>query len=324
MQPVLKKRISFAFRLAAAVYLIGALVGGYLCSEVLAGVEATFLYTLSNFNGRVPLNWAKIDVDEATDEIYVADTRGGEVRIFNEKGMEIYRFGDDNGLGTILDVAVEDNGDILVLSRNMADHTIVRCNFKGEPLSMVEFKNLPAEFSDFMPNSMVLRHGQLYLMDKMSLRLVVTDLDGNFKTGYDIASLINIDENKRSSSEIGGFSVDRAGDMLFTIPVLFRAFKLTPDRNVTAFGRPGSAPGRFGVVGGIVADDQGYYYVADRLKSVVIIFDKDFNFQSEFGYRGIKPQNLIGPRDLGLGKEGRLYVSQLSSRGISVFKLTYK
>jgi len=73
-----------------------------------------------------------------------------------------------------------------------------------------------------------------------------------------------------------------------------------------------------------VADDQGYYYVADRLKSVVLIFDKDFNFQTEFGYRGFKPQNLIGPRNLGLDQNGRLYVSQLSNRGVSVFKITYK
>ena len=112
--------------------------------------------------------------------------------------------------------------------------------------------------------------------------------------------------------------------MLFTVPVLFRAYKLTPDHKLSGFGRPGSAPGRFNVVGGIVADDQGYYYVADRLKSAILVFDKDFKFQIEFGYRGIKPHNLIGPKNLGLDNEGKLYVSQLSSKGVSVFKITHK
>jgi hypothetical protein len=64
--------------------------------------------------------------------------------------------------------------------------------------------------------------------------------------------------------------------------------------------------------------------VADRLKSAVLIFDKNFKFVREFGYRGSKPDNLAGPRDLGLDAEGRLYVSQLASRGVSVFKITYK
>lgn len=318
-------RISPAIKLIGAVFLAGVMFGGLVCTEALAGIEATYLYNLSNFNGRVPSFWAQIDVDEETNEIYVADTRGGDIRIFNDQGMEIFRFGDDGSLGSILDVAVEPNGDILVLSRTITRHTaIIRCNFKGEPLTTIDLKNLPADFSEFAPDSMILRHAQLYLMDKTSLRLAVTDLDGNFKTGYDIAALSNIAEDKRYSSEIGGFSVDRDGNMLFTVPVLFRALKLTPDGKVSGFGRPGSAPGRFGVIGGIVADDQGYYYVADRLKSVVLIFDKDFTFQTEFGYRGRKPQNLIGPRNLGLDQNGRLYVSQLSNRGVSVFKITYK
>jgi hypothetical protein len=64
--------------------------------------------------------------------------------------------------------------------------------------------------------------------------------------------------------------------------------------------------------------------VSDRLKSAVLIFDKNFKFVKEFGYRGRKPHNLISPRDLSLDAKGRLYVSQLSSRGVSVFKITYK
>ena len=64
--------------------------------------------------------------------------------------------------------------------------------------------------------------------------------------------------------------------------------------------------------------------MADRLKSAVLIFDRDFQFQLEFGYRGIRPENLIGPRNLALDAKGRLYVSQLGGRGISVFKITHK
>ena len=114
------------------------------------------------------------------------------------------------------------------------------------------------------------------------------------------------------------------GDIYFTVPVLFTAYKLSPDGNLAGFGKPGSAPGRFNNLGGIVADDEGNIYVADRLKSVVIIFDKDFNFINEFGYRGRRPYNLISPNYLGLDAEGRLYVSQLASLGVSVFKIIYQ
>ncbi len=33
-------------------------------------VDTAFLYTLSNFNGSVSSNWAKIHVDEQRNEIY--------------------------------------------------------------------------------------------------------------------------------------------------------------------------------------------------------------------------------------------------------------
>ena len=105
--------------------------------------------------------------------------------------------------------------------------------------------------------------------------------------------------------------------------VLFAAFRLSPDGNISGFGRPGSAPGSFNLVGDIVADDQGYYYVADRLKSAVLIFDQDFKFIKDFGYRGILPDNLIGPNYLVLDTKGRLYVSQLKNRGVSVFKISH-
>jgi DNA-binding beta-propeller fold protein YncE len=307
-----------------AIFLLGIVFFGIVSTDAVAEIETSFLYNLSNFDGPVPFNWAKIQVDEDRNEIYVADTRGGEIRIFNENGMEIYRFGDDGSLGTILDVAVKNDGNILVLSRKTAKTSVVLCNFKGVPISTLELIKLPPDYSDFSPNRMVYKHEQLYLLNKGSLKLAVTDPTGIFKTGYDIGSLINVEEEKRAATEIGGFSVDRKKNMLFTVPVLFSAFKLTPDGKITGFGRPGSAPGRFGIVGGIVADDKGYYYVADRLKSVVIVFDKDLKFQTEFGYRGIKPDNLIGPRNLELDKKGKLYVSQLSSRGISVFKIIYK
>ena len=80
--------------------------------------------------------------------------------------------------------------------------------------------------------------------------------------------------------------------------MLFKAFQLSPDKKLASFGRSGSAPGRFGVVAGIVTDSRGNVLVADKLKSVVMVFDKNFDFLTEFGYRGSRPENLVVPDDL--------------------------
>jgi hypothetical protein len=284
-------------------------------------VEPVFLYTLSNFAGPIPYTWANIHFDQQRNEIYAVDTREGDIRIFNEKGMEIYRFGDDGSLGPVVDVVVQKDGKILVLSKSSMWSSLVICNFRGERLSELQFKNFPPDFSSFLPDQIALRNHQLYLLDSMSMRIAVTDENGLFQNGYDLVSLLDLEEKKRGQVGAGGFSVDPDGNMLFTVPVLFAAYKLLPDGTIRGFGRPGSAPGSFGIVGGIVSDDRGYYYVADRLKCAVLVFDQDFKFQSEFGYRGPRPENLIGPRHLALDGKGRLYVSQLKNRGISVFRV---
>lgn len=315
---------SFINRLWAAVTIAVLVCTALPAAMAAAEVRPTFLFKLSDFDGPVPFKTARIFVDNQRNEIYVADTRQGEIRIFNEQGMEVYRFGDDGSLGLMIDIAVTKNGEILILTRYDYKPVIVRCDFKGRPLDRLRIENLPSEFAGFLPNKLSYWNDQVYLLDTISLRLAVTDTSGNFKKGYDIAPMIQIEEKKRQGTEIAGFSVDPHGNILFTIPVIFAAFKLTPEGEIVRFGDPGSAPGRFGVVVDIVADAQGYYYVADRLKSVVLIFDPQLKFQTEFGYRGRKLHNLISPGELGLDAQGRLYVSQLGNQGVSVFKITHQ
>jgi DNA-binding beta-propeller fold protein YncE len=109
--------------------------------------------------------------------------------------------------------------------------------------------------------------------------------------------------------------------MLFTVPVLFAAFVVSPQGEVRSFGRVGSGPGMFGIVSDIVSDDRGNYLVADKLRSVVMIFDATFGFIQEFGYLTTRPDGLIRPSRLAVSGSGRLYVTQMRHNGISVFDL---
>jgi len=315
------------YKMVIIISIISIISVELLSNDVMAEVETSFLFRLSNFNGPIHYNWASIVVDVERNEVYITGTGTRGVRVFNDYGMEIYRFDDDDHLNSAVDLAVKEDGKILVLSRNSLGSSVFLYNFRGEYLSDLEFKNFPPDLSDFDADRLVYREGLLYLLDSNSMRIVVTDADCSFRNGYDLRPLTEpfiSEKNKGRDAGVGGFSVDHEGNMLFTIPSYFLAFKLSPDRQIAAFGRPGSAPGRFGIAGGIVADDRNRYYVADRLRSVVMIFDEDFTFLEEFGYRGYRNDNLISPNDLALDPKGRLYISQLRNRGVSVFQITYK
>ena len=291
-----------------------------------AGVKSTYLYSLANFHGKLPYNEVRVRVDRLRDEVYVVER--GIVRVFNDSGMEFFSFGENPELGSIYDLAVDERGDVSLLSFDLTHPEaprffLIHCNYRGDMKEKRTVTGLPAEFSGFFPNYMFYRDGRFLFLSSSGMKVVVTDRNGVFQKGYDLADILGVPEKDRPDTEILGFDLDAEGNMLFTVPVLFKAYVVTPDGKLAgSFGKAGSAPGLFGIVSGITRDDRGNFLVVERLRSVVMIFDKDFRFLQEFGYRGKKPGNLIRPNELALGNAGKLYVTQVRNRGVSVFNVT--
>jgi DNA-binding beta-propeller fold protein YncE len=303
-----------------------------------AGMRASFRFPLSNFSGPVPSQWAKLAVDLERNEIYALNQRGNDIRIFNENGMETFVFGD--GYANAADIAIGHDGDIWILTTGYQSAAVHLLTYRGEHVAELELKNIPAKFSEFIADRLVYKNRSLYLVDSDALLVIVVDERGYFEAGHDLNAPVKPQitrENRKREIEstdwkkkqlemieLNGFSVDNGGNMYFTIPVLFSAYRLSPQGHVSQFGRPGSAPGKFGVVAGIAVDGEGNVYVADRLRSVVLVFDRYFRFQGEFGYRGDRPANLIVPDDLAIDSNGNVYVGQAANRGVSVFKVKHE
>lgn len=288
-------------------------------------VRVSYLYNLANFNGIIPYNDVNVRVDRDRDEVYVVEK--GIVRIYNNRGMELFWFGDDPQLYLIYDLAIDKKGDIFLLSYDLISpkgpkYYFIHCNYRGEAKEKISLTGLPPSFSDFFPNRLLYRDGNFFFLDGFKLKAIVADRNGVFLKGYDLTNIFEIPDKDRPNVDIFGFNLDSDGNMLFTVPVLFKAFVVSPDGNMMAsFGRAGSAPGMFGIVSAIAQDDHGNYLVVEQLRSVVMIFNKDFQFLHEFGYRGNKPWNLIRPNELAVGESGRIYVTQVRDRGVSVFSL---
>jgi hypothetical protein len=296
------------------VVLTTAWLGG---AQPARAVTFEYVHRLSTLDGFVPFSGARITYDDAARELFVYSE--GRVRIFNESGMEIFSTGDTPEVGHVVSAAALENGDLLALSYRYGKPLLLRCNFRGELLRELALSGLPAELGDFRAHVLRHRAGRIYLADLARMRIVVADLEGRFEKAFDAAALLDVAE-KREQVGLKGFNVDPAGNMLFTSQPLFRAYVLTLDGKLTAFGQRGSAAGKFNVVGGIAADERGYHYVTDLLKSSVLVFDADLKFVTEFGARGDDPGNLNSPVDVAAGN-GMVFVSQLGRRGVSVFRL---
>ena len=288
-----------------------------------AATGVSHAYNLADFTGTVPFSHVGLSVDRSQGEVTVLNAN--TVHIFNDSGMETFQFEIDPApFGTIVGLTADVNGDLLGIgyaNDGSGAWSLERFSYRGEPRGHVPLAGLPEPFQSIQPNAIFLHADSLYLISRTQMLMVVTDRKGTFLRGLDLGALIEVPEKDRATTEISGISIDEAGAVLFTVPVQFRAFVVTPDGRVESFGRVGSAPGQFGVVSGIARDGQGRYLVADKLRSVVMVFDRSYRFVTEFGFLGMGAENLVRPDQLALGAGGKLYVTQLYKRGVSVFTL---
>lgn len=316
--------VAAGLRLFCALLVFGVVVQP---STAAAAVDVKFQHQLANFTSVPGFQSVNLSADEEHKEVFVTDLTSGDVRIFNQYGMEEYRFGKEEGLPAPLDTVVTEDGDIYLLAGAEAGTKILHCNFRGEARGELSLQGLPAEFVDFRAGRLVYSQGLFYLCDLSRMKVVMVDRQGRFRSGVDLLAAVrsefpDLPPARFGNLEAGGFGVDAKGKILFTISELFAAFVVAPDGTARAFGRKGSVPGRFAVVKGIAADDRGFIYVADILRSVVLVFDPSLQFVTEFGGRGFSPGSLVGPSQLAVCGN-MLYVSQLRSRGVSAFLLRY-
>jgi hypothetical protein len=277
--------------------------------------EARHLFDIATQTGAATSTWAALAYDRAHDELFAAF--GGQVHIYNSAAMESYTFGGDGDLGLVLRLGLLESGEMLLFSTMDGRRSIIRADFRGEPLGPWEAKPIPAAFAGFEPDRIVVQGGKVYLVQTGRMRVVVADLDGKVERSVDLDRVVRA-KDPEIKTGMNGFWVDEGGNFYFTMPYAFTAFVLSPSGDLRQFGTRGSSPGKFNIVGAVATDEQGNIFVLDRLRSVVMVFDPTLAFLGEFGYRGDGPDNLISPYELVVGN-GKIFVSQARERGVKVF-----
>jgi len=308
----------------------------------LAGAQASYMYKLSDFQGPVSSLWARITVDSELGEVYSLNQKDKAIQIFNETAMQIFGFGEDLPLATASDICSGSFGDMYVVF-NRPSNRILQLDYKGDIIREIIPTNLPDNFQPFQADFLDYKNGSFYLAASEAMQVVVLSQNGEFQKGYDFRSVITEqllaeqqqgdlskgqlkkledDLKAMQNAAFGGFAVDSNDNLYFTAASLFSAFRCNPSGTLEQFGVPGGAVSKFGVVAGIQADSKGNIYISDRLRCVVLVFDKNFEFLTEFGYRGGAPQNLIVPDDIAIDEQNnKIYVSQAANLGVSVFSL---
>jgi hypothetical protein len=313
----------------ARVWKLGclAVLAVHLGARAEGEFRATFGFVLADFTGPVPFGDAPMASDPASGEVLVA--RGRDVEVFNEQGMQVFRLRSPYHLATVLDLAVEPDGQVITLARDLDAPgdlpriVMTRHDFRGVPLAEIEISGAPPPFDGLLPNRVFSVENGLVFANTSRMRVVRTRRDGTFEKGLDLAEILEIDEEDREAVEITGLDVDPTGRMLLTCAVMFRVFEISPEGVLVAsWGEAGSARGTFGVTAGITRDGRGRTYVADKNRGVIMVFDPAHRLLEEFAGEGVHFLRL--PSRLLVDAAGRLHVTQVGNRGVWVFDIRPK
>lgn len=273
-------------------------------------VRLEYLHELTTPTAKVTLAWPRLTWDPEAHELYMTSNRG--VEIFNPSGVEVYRFAVGQSLGQVTHAIPAPDGEILLATVQDGKRVLVRCDFRGRPIGEVALK-LPPDLAEFTYSDVQRVGDKLYFFDPKLFRVVRTTLDAAFDGLVDFRRSIEADGTPAADLEPGGFWVDAKGTVYVGFPLLFHVAVMDPDGAARGFGQKGSVPGKFNVIAAVAADEDGYVYVADILKSAVQVFDSKFRFVGMIS-------GLILPGGLAYG-DGRLYVAQGGTAGIAVFRV---
>jgi hypothetical protein len=111
------------------------------------------------------------------------------------------------------------------------------------------------------------------------------------------------------------------GRLLLPVPGDRQVIVLSAEGQLeTAFGTPGGTRGRLAFPIGVAFCPDGGIAVLDKMRHVILLYDEQHRFVSEFGDFGMGPADLYYPAALASTEDGRIYVVQGFEGRIHVFR----
>lgn len=246
--------------------------------------------------------------------IYVADSRGASVVVFDEKARSVGYLGDtvQGRLSLPIDVAVASDGSAFVSDAQLK--RVFRYDASGRLKTAIGNKE---DFTN--PAGIALNEelGRLYVVDSVGHSVRVYSMNGEF--------LFRFGANGGGDGKFNfpsNIAIDRRnGNIWIADTMNFRVQLFDKDgKFLRKFGYAGDVPGSFSRPKGIGVDSEGHVYVADAAFNNVQIFDENGRLLLFFGGPGNGRAEFWSPAGLYIDPKDRIYVVDALRAKVEIFQ----
>jgi DNA-binding beta-propeller fold protein YncE len=290
---------------------LAACLAGAAAALPAAGAELRFVQRLAlpaTFD--LPGYAQALTADPHTGELFVCDSMGNRILIFDPQGTFRYQIPGGRVFDAPQDVAVDPDGYLLVLAYRRERPVLLELDFDGAfrreiALALPEGSAAPAIGSIALSP----RGDRIYALDEAQQRLWMSDRDGRVTGSVDLA----VTEPDGTPVERFFGRVDVSGEtVLVVVASDGAALLLDLDGNRRgSVGEHGTAPCQLGSPRAAALTAAGQVVFVDHQRMKILLWDPATNLcLGEFYGMGSAPGYFYYPRDVALGPEGRLYVAQ--------------
>jgi hypothetical protein len=253
----------------------------------------------------------------ADGSVCVTDAASRAGTLFDTSSIAFFRTGATAGLSDPVDLVVEASGGFVCTDGvRGGGRTLRRLDFFGHPLAYEPER--PSEH--WQPEHLLVLQDGGYLTTYAANGLLAKH---DAATG---ALLWKRELQEMRSGELlalGRPAEGPDGRLFLPIPGDRQVVVLSADGRIeTAFGIPGGSQGRLAFPVGIAFCPDGTIAVLDKMRHVILLYDKSYRFLSEFGTFGMGPTNLYYPAAIASTREGLIYVVQGFEGRVHVFRFT--
>lgn len=253
-----------------------------------------------------------VTTDDA-GRVYVTDTGGGRVWVFDRERKQVRYLGDSGQgqLATPAGVAVDGRG-VVYVSDTKHDRI-----FAYDPAGrLVLAIGKPGEF--YAPAGLAL--------DRATGRLYVADTGRHKIRVYDAATGGFLFEFGRRGGDPGQFNYPthlflRDGVLYVTDTMNFRVQAFTLDgAPIRTYGRMGASLGQLARPKGVAVDSEGHVYVVDAAFGNFQVFNPEGELLLFVGQTGFQPGEFYLPAGMHIDAQDRIYVVDQYNRRVQVFE----